>query len=123
MKYIYKLGVKANSFTDPQLGISITRTTPYQSDEALHLFSLNFSRAVSNGHIIVDQVGEEPTIEQLDVATCTAEQLTKLTVKEITAVFNFIDEEDTAELTKISAKADKIAFLIEIRDSYEFGTE
>lgn len=118
MKYVYKLGPKAVSFTDPTTSICITRKNPHTSDNPLHTQKHIFYRAVASGHLIVDQIEEVPDLDQLDINTASAEQFDNFTREEIMGKFDFMDEEDTAKAKACKKKAEFIAFVISIREDY-----
>ena len=119
MKYIYKLGNNANSFSDSIGGISITKSTPFVSEEPIHLHNSRIAKALRGGHLFLDVDEEAPNLDQLDVTTASAKQMSQFTRKEIMDKFNFIDEDDTAEAIKQKTKMECIEYLISIRDDYE----
>jgi hypothetical protein len=124
MKYIYKLGNEAVSFTDVKLGISITKSAPLYSDDALHMQSSRLAKAIRGGHIFMEvQESEKPSLDQFDASTATEEQMLALTKKQLIEKFNFLDEEDAEKAEKAKNKASLVAFLIEAREDYELDNK
>lgn len=119
MKYEYKLGPKANSFTDSTLGISITPRESYVSDKDMGKFSVAFSKAIQGGQLVKIEVEESVTLEQLDIATASAEQIIKFTRDEIMRKFSFLDDEDTEIATACKNKKELVEFLLKARGEYE----
>lgn len=118
MKYIYKLGNRALSFTDASLGVCITKASPLTSEKPIHKTSPRFLKAIRGGHVFVDQIDEQPNLDELDAMTATHSQLMEFTRTEIMGEFDFLEEVDIAKANSFGKKGDCFTYLTEVRDDY-----
>jgi len=121
MKHSYKLGNQAISFTDPRNSISITKTSPYTSDTAIHQTSEAFARAVKGGQLHYEAVEDAPETSKINIYTASASTLEKLTSKEFMSLIEFMEQEDIDKVASCRNKAGAVKLFLEIREDYDFN--